>query len=161
MHGKSGGNAFKTMLFDCFVPLPSALVKRDVYYTVGGINGELQVAEDYDLFLKVAKNGNVIYTNTILSAYRIHPENLSNREYWRIFEESIKVVSQHASTHRFFAKISSISWKGRYILATIRRTDWPRFLYLTVKPDYIFGLLFYVTLVRPCIYILRKSNKID
>ena len=88
-------------------------------------------------------------------------KNLSNREYWRIFEESIKVVSQHASTHRFFAKISSISWKGRYILATIRRTDWPRFLYLTVKPDYIFGLLFYVTLVRPCIYILRKSNKID
>ena len=45
------GYVFDNLLFNNFIYLSSAMVRRDVFYEVGKINDNYKQAEDLDLFL--------------------------------------------------------------------------------------------------------------
>ena len=61
------------MLNGGWTPLQDACFwRRELYEKVGGINAELKNAADYDLFLRMALQGNCKYSPNIYSAFRKH-----------------------------------------------------------------------------------------
>lgn len=155
---KSGpsGRAFKWMLVECFVPLPSVLVTADAYNSVGGIDSTLEVAEDYDLFLKISEKFGVDYTEDVLSVYRIHSSSLSFDKYWKTFEESVLLIDKFSVGCNFIGFISRCSWRGRYLLASLRNRDWKKFKCLSINPVYIFGFILYVLFIKAFISLARQ-----
>jgi hypothetical protein len=56
------------------IPLSTAMIRRDVFNRVSGFNEEMSVAEDYDLWLRVAAaGGRFCYVPDSLASYRVHP----------------------------------------------------------------------------------------
>lgn len=95
------GNIFDKLLFDCFIPLPSVLIKSSLYEKVGGIQHSLKVAEDYDIFLKVAYISQVKAVDTVVCKYRVHENNLSHSSMKETFEESITLIEKYVSKNKF------------------------------------------------------------
>jgi len=66
-------NFHSFMLFSGWTPLQDACFwKADAYWKIGGINKNYRYAADFDFFLRLSKNANIIYTNTFFSAFRKH-----------------------------------------------------------------------------------------
>jgi glycosyltransferase involved in cell wall biosynthesis len=70
-----------------FIPLLSVLIRRDVLDEVGMFNSNLTVAEEYDLFLRIAYKHRVDYIDQPLASYRVHANNWSHKRDIGIKEE--------------------------------------------------------------------------
>lgn len=156
---RKGGIAFIWLLFECYIPLPSALVRKSVFREVGGINPKLQVAEDYELFLKVLKTGVISYVSEVLGSYRVHDNNLSHEDYRRTFHESIDIVREVLNDKPIIRAITLSVWKGRFLITALRISDKLTSLSLLKRADYIVGALFYVAIFFPSRVMLKLWKK--
>jgi hypothetical protein len=60
------------------VPFSTAMIRRDVFERVGGFNAEMAIAEDYELWLRVAAaRERFCYVPEALASYRVHPGQAS------------------------------------------------------------------------------------
>ena len=132
------GDIFSELLYECFIPCPSVLIRKDLFFKVGTINKSLRVAEDYDIFLKVARISKVIALDRVLCIYRIHGNNLTKDNYESSFQESLGLVS--AYSHEKNIAYNIIYWKLKYLKYLIRRGDYKKFILFTLKLN-IFSIL--------------------
>jgi len=91
----SKGYIFDQLVLCSFIPPVSAMIKRNVFDTVGPFP-DYRTAEEFALFLKISYRYPVDYVDAALYKYRLHPENLTQtgdrerfhrelieiREYW-------------------------------------------------------------------------------
>ena len=79
MEGGSG-DMVDRLLVACVVPAggSSVLVQRDLFAKVGGFDTSLSAAEDWDLWIKLARHSPVSYVDEPLVAYRRWDGNASN-----------------------------------------------------------------------------------
>jgi glycosyltransferase involved in cell wall biosynthesis len=83
-HGKRGGWIFEHCLPMCRISPSSAVVRRDLFLELGGFDEELEVAEDYELWLRLTCRHPVGFIEQPLVIKRGgHPDQLSMR-YGRI-----------------------------------------------------------------------------
>jgi glycosyltransferase involved in cell wall biosynthesis len=75
-----------------FVPQPSTFFTRSAYVSAGGVDERYHYGMDYDLWLKIAKNGRVVVIPDTLSAFR--------------FQEGSKSVTQAAGFYPEMRRIS-------------------------------------------------------
>jgi len=74
---------FTGMVFDRlldhgdFIPMPTAIIRRDVYDEVGIFNPKYEAAEEYDLWMRIAERYKVGFTDKPLAKYRMHGTNIS------------------------------------------------------------------------------------
>ncbi len=81
-HKKSGGNIFKNCLALCCISPSSVLVKKNLFQEVGNFNEDLPACEDYDLWLRVTMQEEVLYIDEPLTfKHGGHQDQLSNK-YW-------------------------------------------------------------------------------
>ncbi|HEV3143760.1 MAG TPA: glycosyltransferase [Gemmataceae bacterium] len=73
------GNVLNEMLRDNFICFSSALVRRQVLEHVGRFDPGLDLATDYDLWLRIAKHYEFDYVDEPLTLYRTGHGNLSRR----------------------------------------------------------------------------------
>jgi len=73
------GMVYPRMLLTNFVCFSSAMVRRDVFEHVGVFDERLDLAVDYDLWLRVAKHWEFDYVDEALVNYRTGHGNLSKR----------------------------------------------------------------------------------
>ena len=73
------------------IPQPSAFFRRDAFEKVGGLSDNFQFAFDFDLFLKLSKNGKSVFINEILSSHRWHRTSLTYSRRWESVREASKV----------------------------------------------------------------------
>lgn len=88
------GNIFPDLLKFNYVPLVTGLVRKKYFIEVGGINPLLEQAEDYDLFLKISKISEVRVVKENICYYRVHDNNITQKNLSNNFEEAISVVEQ-------------------------------------------------------------------
>ena len=86
---------FNKLLCFNFVPLLTALFKRQFYWNVGGIGSNYNISEDYDLFLKLAHIKHFRAIQTPVAQYRVHGDNLSSNNMEKGYFESVDIVSQY------------------------------------------------------------------
>jgi len=71
------GNVFNELLCINFIPCLTAMVRKEVLDKVGPFNPRYKVAEEYDLFLKIAERWPVDFIEQPLAKYRFHAGSFS------------------------------------------------------------------------------------
>ncbi len=63
-----------------FICQPSTFFRREAFSTVGGLDGSLNYAMDYDLFVRICKQFDCFYLPQFLSKYRLHEVSKTVRD---------------------------------------------------------------------------------
>ena len=75
-HRKPSGDIFRVSLERCLVSPSAVMMRRDLFERVGGFDESLSVCEDYDLWLRIARD-----TETLVTKRGGHADQLS-RSAW-------------------------------------------------------------------------------
>ncbi len=76
------GFVYNEILWNCFLFSSTVLLNRDCFRTVGVFNGYYKMAEDYDLWLRMAKIYPISFMNERLVMRRLHAHNLSKNMFF-------------------------------------------------------------------------------
>lgn len=90
-HKPFRGNVFNELLLLNFISMPTVVIKRDLLNTVGAFNPKYEIAEEYDLWLRIAERYPIDFSEQPLAKYRTHGGNVS-RNLELSLRESIQVV---------------------------------------------------------------------
>jgi cellulose synthase/poly-beta-1,6-N-acetylglucosamine synthase-like glycosyltransferase len=71
------GRMFQSLVRDCFVFTPTAVVRRRCLEEVGLFNESLAVSEDFNLWLRIAAHWPVVFSPELLAVAHKRPESLS------------------------------------------------------------------------------------
>jgi glycosyltransferase involved in cell wall biosynthesis len=113
------GEIFGELAKDNFIPVSSAVVRTEHYWSVGGINSQFRQAEDYDLFIKISSRYKVKAVNQVVSKYRIHENNLSALQKDLSYIESIEILMGYVPDLRALKGLRF--WSSLYFLFSIKR----------------------------------------
>jgi hypothetical protein len=113
------GNIFSDLVKDNFIALSSALVNKDVFYKLGGMDRTFNQAEEYNLFVKIAYKYTVFAVDEYLTMYRVHSSNLSINQKELTFIESIKTLETFNLDERIKAGLKY--WSSFYLVSSIIR----------------------------------------
>lgn len=89
------GRVFEPLLLLDFIPLVTAIVRTDLYRDVGGVSGHFEMAEDYDLFVKIAELKKARAVQSVIGLYRIHQSNTSILKLEKGFQENLEIVRRY------------------------------------------------------------------
>jgi len=89
------GDIFHKLLQYNFIPLLTAIFRKDLFNQVGGISEHMEIAEDYDLFVKLSRVTQACAVDQVVAHYRVHENNLSIDRLEQDFSETIEIVSRY------------------------------------------------------------------
>ncbi len=81
------------LLSENFIPLLAALVRRDLFWEVGGIPPDFKQSEDFYLFAAIAVDYEVKAVQDVCCFYRMHDQNISNVQKELACIESIRILN--------------------------------------------------------------------
>lgn len=77
-HPRSSGRMLEDLIRGQRIKSPSVvMVRREAFEAVGGFDPILRYSEDYDLWLRLAAQGPILYQVDTLASYRVHGGNVS------------------------------------------------------------------------------------
>ena len=79
---------------------PATFLRRSAFDAVGGFDTGLKYAMDYDLWLRLAKAGDPVVIEQILTCFRVHSGSISSVNRISAFEEEYQVRKRYLG-HRF------------------------------------------------------------
>lgn len=81
------GNVFDKLFRSNFIPMPTVMIRRKTLAEVGIFNPKYEIAEEYDLWLRIAEHYPIDFTRDPLAKYRIHGGSGSRNRELAINEE--------------------------------------------------------------------------
>jgi glycosyltransferase involved in cell wall biosynthesis len=100
-HEKSGGDLFKNCLKLCCISPSSSMIKKEVFKDYGFFDEELQVCEDYDMWVRITAKENVGYlSEPLVIKYGGHSDQLS-KKYWGMDRFRIKSLEKNINSNWF------------------------------------------------------------
>ncbi len=86
---KRSGDLFFDSLVKCVIGPSTVMLERDLFHEAGGFREDLEIAEDYELWLKITSREQVEYIDSSLTVKRAgHPDQLTSKygyiEHFRI-----------------------------------------------------------------------------
>ena len=94
-----GPAVMERLLIQNFVALPSAVLRRDLWLQIGGLDESLWYTPDWDLYIKAASHGRVRYIAEPTVAFRIHGGSqtvLGSRKPADFLAQMEIVIARHA-----------------------------------------------------------------
>jgi glycosyltransferase involved in cell wall biosynthesis len=91
----SGRAAWKTLLADNYITTPSVLVKKDAFLKAGGFNRGLKIAEDQDLWIRLAEVGSLGYVYESLVVVHERRESLSGGSFADQLNYTLPMIEGH------------------------------------------------------------------
>jgi GT2 family glycosyltransferase len=98
------------------IPQPGALFRRSAFIRAAELRTDLGWAFDFDLFIRLAKLGKLIYLNQTLAQFRWHPESLSVEHRKKSVAEASQVRVSHLPS---FVRPISFLWEYPVQQATL------------------------------------------
>ena len=96
-HNKSGAWALGLAKVGPFLaPQPGSLFRRNSFESIGGLDSNLKLAFDFDLFLGLEKQGKAKYINKTLASFRWHADSLSVGQRKTSVKEASIVRTKHS-----------------------------------------------------------------
>ena len=68
---------FERLLVQNFIAIPAPTIRRSAYLAAGGLDPQLWYTADWDLYLKLARLGEVSYHSDCLAGFRVHSQSLT------------------------------------------------------------------------------------
>ena len=116
----SEGNIFRPLLLDNFICTSTVVILRDVFEATPGFEDAFCPAEDYRLWLRIARRGRCACINEPLSVYRMHVDQLG-ADLSIMFPATAKVVSEAARdrglTDRELPGLAERLWQLHFVAA--------------------------------------------
>lgn len=100
----SEGDVYCKLIKDCFISCSSALLQKSIFTIVGGFNENYHMVEELDLWLRIAKNFDVVLVDRYLTKIRMH-ENNQSRDFNRSFNEYKFLLQELSQRERDVSKI--------------------------------------------------------
>lgn len=101
--------SLRSLLVQNFVSAPSTFVRAGALREVGGLDEELRLAMDYDLWLRLGHRSEPIVLRDPLAAFRMVPGTLSMEQFDRQFAEHAAIGARHGKAHRSRASLNRIA----------------------------------------------------
>jgi glycosyltransferase involved in cell wall biosynthesis len=79
VHTYPAGSVRETMSRGPAIAHPTAMMRKSVLLAVGGYRAAFRVAEDYDLWLRMAEKADLANLPEVLTYYRLHPNQATAR----------------------------------------------------------------------------------
>ncbi|WP_158288819.1 glycosyltransferase family 2 protein [Rubrivivax albus] len=89
------GWLYTRLLLDVCMLTTTVMVRRETLQRLGGFDPDLRVGEDYDLWLRLSREGPIIKLASVGALYRVAPGSTSRRPYVRNWE--LEVVQRALS----------------------------------------------------------------
>ncbi len=96
----NGPDGWKTLLRHPCIATPSVMVRRAEALALGGFNTALTIAEDQDLWIRLALAGTVAHLPQALVRVHDRPHSLSRREYRNTAAMTLPVIMRHLAANR-------------------------------------------------------------
>jgi glycosyltransferase involved in cell wall biosynthesis len=91
----SGADAWKTLLRYNFIPTPTVLTRSELVQSVGGFDESLVVSEDLDLWISLARKGNVVVLPQVFVHYFDYSNSLMKRGIIDSFTNTQRMIENH------------------------------------------------------------------
>jgi glycosyltransferase involved in cell wall biosynthesis len=111
---------YEALLKSNFIEMISTvLFRRSVLEDVGGFDTKLRVAEDYELYLRIARDYPICCHSTVVAEYRMHQANVSHNSALMLATTLQVLKSQQrfvrGNARRLFAFLAGIrTWRKQY-----------------------------------------------
>jgi GT2 family glycosyltransferase len=73
---------------------PTVLMRRDIFIATGGYRSSFLDAEEYDLWLRIAERSQLANLEQVVLAYRIHPQQVSQR---KVKQQALSALAARAA----------------------------------------------------------------
>jgi GT2 family glycosyltransferase len=73
----TGADFISTLLVQNSVAIPSPVIRRDAWLGIGGLDEQLWYTADWDLYLRIARQGSVFVRAVETTAFRLHGNSLT------------------------------------------------------------------------------------
>lgn len=90
---------FNLYLTQNFVPDPSTFVRKSILDEVGPLNQDYKISHDYDLWLRVARQGDPVVLRRYLSTFRMAEGTLSMAGFEQQFDEHARIARHRGKGH--------------------------------------------------------------
>jgi glycosyltransferase involved in cell wall biosynthesis len=97
------------------IPQPGSVMRRSSYIATGGLSNDFSLAFDFDLFLKLKKQGPFVFVDQTLAQFRWHPTSLSVKRRMSSALEASRVRRKH---YEGLSRVTWWAWEPIVILAT-------------------------------------------
>jgi len=118
-----------------FIPLLTAIIRKEVFIEVGLFNPQYKMAEEYDLFLRIAYPYPIDYVGLPLAKYRIHDDNFSRnldvgiKEVFEIMNEWLHKDPEIKKEYGYRIKIKKMKrYAALYIFYMVKYMHLPKWL---------------------------------
>jgi glycosyltransferase involved in cell wall biosynthesis len=125
-HQRAKRHSFDNLLTENYVSQMTAFWRRALHYEVGYLNPALELAFDYDLWLRFARRGPPLYLDDRIACFRWYPTSKSGAQFDAQFREDAEVAAQYADG-RFWPLLRKRS-KNAAIVSTYRALAFGRSL---------------------------------
>ena len=126
----TGRNAWKTLLAYSFVATPCVMTRKTTILKAGRFNESLPVAEDQDLWIRLAREGTVGFINQELTICYETQNSLSKRHASKATNVTLSLIKNHVAMladelttserRRIFARRYSDCGRGEYVAGSRR-----------------------------------------
>ncbi len=93
---------YNTKMFDynelaneCFICQPTAFFTKEVADRVGGLNAELQLCMDYEFWMRIGKEGQILYIPERMATSRMYEDNKTLSRRAEVYKECCKEIKRH------------------------------------------------------------------
>jgi len=145
---------FELLIDNDIIPAPSMMFRKSAWEKCGGYN-ENTILEDFDLWLKIAYTGKIVYVNDYFACYRWHGKNVSTAilkmytETWRLVvgwkdkmaPDVARRILARRDSYNFFA-LSGIYKKESLKYLKINHSYWDMYMLKNYLKGFV-KLIFY------------------
>jgi filamentous hemagglutinin family protein len=107
-----------------FMTFHFRLIRRTVFEQVGGINSEIELAEDYDLCLRLSEVTQVQHLKQALYYYRQHSNSITQQQLQTVLDCSQRAIAQALERRGLADRWTIEVWQQRFVLRK-KRTQLP------------------------------------
>ena len=126
---------FKDVVKENLIWTSIVVIHRDCFINVGMFNTKYIRGEDIDLWIRLAKNYNIIKTNKITAIYRVEAENRSNSTSVPIKKTYLCDISLKKATNN-----EELNFYKHYIITQVKyylvNKEWKSLLFLIWKHNF-------------------------
>ena len=80
----------------CIISQPASLIRRSAWEAIGGLDGKLHMAMDYDLWWRLFKSvGPLSFADDFMAVNREHEDTKTKTQRRRHYQEAMKIVRKH------------------------------------------------------------------
>ena len=82
------------LMHECYICQPASFVRSEAVRAAGGYNRRLGYTYDYEFWLRLTRNANLLYIKEFLANSRMHRETKTLGRRHKVFRETMQVLKQ-------------------------------------------------------------------